>query len=230
MLGLLATGTTAVAGTFSISPLRVELAANKRIEALTVRNEQDSEVVIQATVQEWTQVNGEDRLTQTHDAFATPAVFTLAAKGQQVVRVALRRSADANRELTYRLILQEVPAALPKTFNGLQVSLRLSLPVFVAASGATAKSSLSWRANWTGDGKLSVEAANAGNAHIQVADFVLQLSDGKLHGSVSKYVLPGSRMNWLLDAPTHGDRVGPFKLHGYSDQGEFDADVELASP
>jgi fimbrial chaperone protein len=224
---LLATATTAVAGSFSISPLRVELASKKRIEALTVRNEQDSEVVIQAVVQEWTQVNGQDMLTATHDAFATPAVFTLPGKGVQVVRVALRRDADNNRELTYRLLLQEVPPAAPKDFTGLQVSLRLSLPIFVTPT-SDAKSALTWHAKWSNDGKLTVDAVNTGTAHLQVMDFTLQFGDqaiNQAHQPVSKYVLPGSRMTWTVTPPAEASRTAAMKAHVYSDQGEFDADV-----
>src|SRR5262245_10806237 len=89
----LATALPAVAGTFSISPVRVELSAQQRTEALTVRNESaDREVVVQAQAFEWTQRDGQDSLTETRDVIVTPPVFTLAANAQQIVRVAVRKA------------------------------------------------------------------------------------------------------------------------------------------
>ncbi len=104
-----------------------------RSAALTVRND-DREVLVQAEVMLWEQVDGEDRLTPTRDLLVSPAVFTLPPNGSQLVRVALRNPpADTTRELSYRLILQEVPQPANPDFTGLQVTLRLSVPVFVAA-------------------------------------------------------------------------------------------------
>lgn len=223
-LALAAVQTTA-AGTFSISPLRVELSAHKRIEALTVRNESDTAVVIQATAKMWTQVDGDDRLSDTHDAFATPAVVTIPGNGQQVIRVALRRDPDSQRELDYRLILQEVPPAAPSDFNGLQVSLRLSLPIFVAPL-TNGQADVHWHARYSDDKQLIVSANNNGAAHLQVVDFIARFNGAgsAIHSPVSKYILPGSRVEWRLDAPL-ALRLTNIRLHVYSDAGEFDADV-----
>ena len=62
---------------------------------------------------------------------ATPPIFTVPPKGTQVIRVGLRRAADAQQGLSYRMFLQEVPPPPRQGLQGLQVALRLSLPVFV---------------------------------------------------------------------------------------------------
>ena len=77
------------AGSFSISPIRLDLSAGARTAALTVRNDAQ-EVLVQAEMMLWEQVDGEDRLTPTRDLLVSPAVFTLPPKGSQLVRVALR--------------------------------------------------------------------------------------------------------------------------------------------
>ena len=113
---LVALSPAAPAGTFSISPLRVDLSSSTKTAALTVRNEDATEVVVQADGMAWSQPGGEDTLVATRDLLVSPAVFTLAPGAQQLVRVALRRAPDPARELSYRLIIQEVPqAAAPIT-------------------------------------------------------------------------------------------------------------------
>jgi fimbrial chaperone protein len=197
-----------------------------------VRNEEDRPVVVQLRTLAWSQADGSDRLEATRELLATPPLFTVPAHGQQVARVALRRAADPQRELDYRLLVEEVPQAAPAGFTGLQVALRLSLPVFVPAQ-APARPSLAWSASWLADGRLQLRARNEGAAHIQVLDFDVQ-GDGvqqpALHNSIARYLLPGSQAEWTLEAPPAAARFAALRLHGASDQGEFSADVSVASP
>ena len=231
-LSLLAAALPAVAGSFSISPLRVELSDRKRIEALTVRNEQDSEAVIQVLAQAWTQSDGQDILQATRDVLATPAVFTLAPKGQQIIRVALRRPADTERELTYRILLQEVPNATSSDFNGLRVSLRLSLPIFVAPTGGASfklDSALSWRTELR-DEKLLVETVNTSKRHVQIFDCAATFDESTpaMRNSVGKYLLAGSRTSWTIAPPPNaGRQKTSFKLSCLTDQGEVDAELPV---
>lgn len=221
----------AMAGSFTIAPVRVELGPSKRTEALTVRNEEDRPVLIQLDVRAWSQVAGEDRLDETAEALATPPVFTLPARGQQVVRVALRRQPDPARELQYRLILTEVPAAAAADFSGLQVALRLSLPVFVRPSSAVAPA-LDWRAAWDEQGQLVLTARNSGTAHAQVTDFRLvdQGSGQPLaEGLESRYVLPGSERRWLLTPATAANHVRELQLHAETDRGTVTTTVPVAA-
>ena len=57
---------SAHAGSFSISPIRLDLSVAARTAALTVRND-DREALVQAEVMLWEQVDGQDRLTPTRD-------------------------------------------------------------------------------------------------------------------------------------------------------------------
>src|SRR5512139_759337 len=102
---------SAGAGTFTISPLRVDFTGAAGTAVLTVRNEEAGSVVVQAEGLSWSQEGGQDAYQPTRDLLVSPAVFTPAAGGSQVVRVALRRAPDATRELSYRMVLQEVPQA-----------------------------------------------------------------------------------------------------------------------
>ena len=84
ILGILATAAAwwlppspALAGTFSISPLRVELSASAQTGALTIRNQDAAPVVVQAEAVLWQQSDGQDQLTPTRDVLVSPAVFTV---------------------------------------------------------------------------------------------------------------------------------------------------------
>jgi fimbrial chaperone protein len=218
------------ASTFNISPIRAELSATHRTDVLTLTNAEDQPVVVQVHVLAWSQQNGEERLDETRELLATPPVLQIPASSDQIVRVALRREADPSRELTYRVILEEIPQAAPANFNGLRVALRLSVPVFVAPARGTGSSDLVWGAHLRPDGEVEVAASNHGTGHLQVTDFELYAGAATpiVHGMTSKYVLPGSRMTWMLKADADPRLTGPIVIRGHSDRGDFTADVALS--
>jgi fimbrial chaperone protein len=230
MLMLAAAG-PAAAGTFSIAPVRIELAGAQRTAVLTVHNDDAAPLVLQVAALNWAQAAGEENYAATRELLATPPVFTLPPKGEQIVRVALRRDPDATRELDYRLLLAEVPQPADKNFTGLRVALRLSIPVFVKAA-SPAPAALAWRAQWQADGQLAVSASNSGQTHQQVSDFTLHFAgaDGTARGVVSRYVLPGSTVTWKIAPPAGVARASAMSIRGASDQGDFQADVALAGP
>jgi len=227
MLMLAAAG-TAAAGNFSVAPVRIELQGAQRTAVITVHNNDSAPLLIQVSTLAWSQPGGEDTYEATRDLLATPPVFTLPAQGEQVVRVALRRDPDPTRELDYRLLLAEVPQSTNKDFTGLRVALHLSLPVFVKA-GAPANADLRWRGRWLPDGKLQVSASNDGLAHLQVSDFKLTFAgtDQTAHAAVTRYVLPGDTVTWQLTPPADVSHAASVTLQGYSDQGEFQANIEF---
>ena len=216
-----------LASTFNISPIRAQLNAGHRTEALTLTNVEDSPVVVQVRVVSWSQKDGVEQLQDTRELLSTPPVLQIAANSQQVIRVALRRDPDPTQELTYRVIFEEVPQAAPKEFSGLRVALRLSVPIFVAPSQGKANPKVIWQSRWLPNGQLEVAATNAGNGHLQVTDFEAQFpgSPMPLRGVTSKYILPGSRISWVLTPPADATRDGAIPIRGHSDQGDFTADV-----
>jgi fimbrial chaperone protein len=214
----------ALASSFNISPIRVELAGGRRTEALTLRNPDDAPVVVQVHVVAWSQKDGVDQLDATHEMLVTPPVLQLPGNGEQIVRVALRGQADKAQELAYRVVFEEVPQAAPAGFTGLRVALRLSVPIFIAPAVGKARADLSWELRPLPDGRLEVAATNRGSAHSQVTDFEVQSSGTALQSTTGKYVLPGSRVSWVLKAqPALGP--GSYTIRGHSDQGEFSAEV-----
>ena len=230
----------ALAGTFTISPLRVDFADATGMAVLTVRNEDGKSVVVQTQGLAWSQEGGQDALTPSRDLLVSPAVFTLPAGGSQLVRIALRRDVDPARELTYRLLLQEVPQAASPDFNGLQIVLRLSVPVFVAPR-APAAPQIAWAAARGDDGKLSLSARNDGSAHARIHRFSVKTADGVttlLDQPELAYLLPGSSRHWTFDdnntrlnapATTGPGMAGPYRLEGTTDLGSFVTELTPAN-
>lgn len=238
LAALLALPPAVVAGTFTISPLRVDFNGVVSTAALTVRNEDAAAVVVQAQGALWSQAGGQEALEPSRDLLVSPAVFTLPPGGQQLVRVALRRAADPDRELAYRLTLQEVPQAAAPGFTGLQVALRLSVPVFVAPA-VPAEPSVAWSLQHDADGRLVVTARNDGAAHARIHRFALKTADGAQtvfeQPSVA-YVLPGASRRWTFDdnndtrtnAIPGAGPAGPLRLEGTTDRGAFATELTLA--
>jgi fimbrial chaperone protein len=214
----------ALASSFNISPIRVELASGRRTEALTLRNADEAPVVVQVHVVAWSQRDGVDQFDATREMLVTPPVLQLPGNGEQIVRVALRGQPDRSQELAYRVVFEEVPQAAPAGFTGLRVALRLSVPIFIAPTVGKAHADLSWELHALPDGQLEVAATNHGSAHSQVTDFEVQSSGASLRDMTGKYVLPGSRVSWVLKGEA-GAGQGTYSIHGHSDQGEFSAEV-----
>ncbi len=222
------------AGTFSVSPLRINLSATAQTGAVTIRNQQDAEVVVEAQVMLWEQSDGEDRLTSTRDALVSPAVFTLPPNGSQLVRVAWRRTPDLARELSYRLILTEVPAQAEQGFTGLNVALRISLPIFVEATAA-ADPALEWTAKRGADESLAVTARNSGNAHARVLHFAVapaETAEPTLDAPMAAYILPGQAHTWMLDTHqtdgTSGTDWRLLRVKGATEAGDFELEISPA--
>jgi fimbrial chaperone protein len=216
---------SALAGSFGVSPLRAELKGAHRMEVLTITNSADTPLEVQVQAVAWSTHDGEDQLEPTREILVTPPIFKVAAHGQQVVRVALRREPAPDRELDYRVLLTEIPPPATDEFSGAQVALRLSLPVFVAAAGP-AQEHLQWRTRWTGDAEVELTAENTGNAHLKVIDFDAGFAAGAAtaHVPVTRYVLPGATATWTFKAPEGVRRNSAVHLTGTSDRGAFTAD------
>ena len=118
------------AGSFMVVPTRIELAPGKLSATLTIRNDDKEPAVIRLEPRAWDQKGDQDLYEATKEVLVTPPIVTVAPGAEQIVRIALRRPLDPQRELNYRLFLQEVAPPPRPGFSGLQVALRISMPIF----------------------------------------------------------------------------------------------------
>lgn len=191
---LLAPWSFALAGSFSVTPVRIYMTPRDRAVAITITNEGDSPVALQADINLWSQKpDGTDELVLTEDMVLSPPIIKLAPKARQVVRLALLKPADASRQLTYRLIVREVPeASVPKSNNiEVPIALALSMPVFITPP--IAKREMACQAVREG-AALVAGCSNIGSAYAQIREITLQRGTqtvARFEGGA--YILPGAR-------------------------------------
>jgi len=198
----------AAAGVFSVTPVRIYMTPRDRAVAVTITNQGDSPVVLQAELNLWTQkADGTDELTPTDDLILAPPIVKLGPKARQVVRLARLKPADAIHQLTYRMILREIPEAVaPKDKVQVSIALALSLPVFITPPPA--KPQIACGAKPAENSELEVSCANSGSAYAQVREIQVKQGGrllGRFEGGV--YILPAARKV----IPIKADRPGPAK-------------------
>ncbi|WP_443628745.1 fimbrial biogenesis chaperone [Candidatus Njordibacter sp. Uisw_002] len=223
------------AGKIGVSPVRVTLSDSQKIGSLSVRNEGTEPITMQMEVLSWSQREGKAVFAATRELLANPPIFTIPAGNSQLVRVGLRRAPDAQRELSYRVILEELPPPpdSDSSGSGARMTLRISLPVFVSPEIDT-KPLLLWQAVRTSQGALKISLSNSGNAHIQIKNFKLSLIDSVQPWATlqtSDYVLAGQSRDWILPANPENPAPPPgvsLKLFAQTDAGDIEAEVIIA--
>jgi fimbrial chaperone protein len=221
------------ASKIGVSPVRLTLSDNQKIDSLSVRNNGSEPITMQMEVLSWSQREGKAVFAATRELLANPPIFTIPAGNSQLVRVGLRRAPDAQRELAYRVILEELPPPPNPDAMGMFMTIRISLPVFVLPEIDT-KPVLLWQAARTSQGALKISLSNNGNAHIQIKNFKLSLLDSAqpwLTQQTSDYVLAGQSRDWIL--PVNADYPTPpsgdtLQLFAQTDAGDIEADVLIA--
>lgn len=202
-------------GVFTVTPVRIYMTPQDRAIAVTVTNDGDETLVMQADIYEWKQKpNGEDDLTLSEDLFLSPPILKVAPKSRQVVRLArVKKAQQGPREITYRLIVREIPEAKPANKDiQVQIALAFSMPVFITPPGA--KSALNCSATRLSADKVQATCENTGNAHSHPTSLLLTNNAGEKIASqdVGAYVLPDIKRNFELKRQDGNIPAGKAKL------------------
>ena len=190
----------AAASPFSISPVRIYMAPRDRATAITITNDGNEELVMQADLYSWKQkANGEDDLVLTEDMILSPPILKLAPKSRQVVRLAMLRPRPPGEQLTYRLIVREIPEVkITSPDLQIQIALAFSMPVFITPTGA--KRNVACVVERVAADAVKAICENTGNAYTQARAFVLTSAAGdKLASSdANGYILPTAKRSFDL--------------------------------
>lgn len=217
------------AGSIQLSPLRLLMSDSVNTATLIVKNRGNTPSLVQVELLNWTQKANEEILEPTRDVLISPPVFTIAANSEQILRVVLRRKADSNKELSYRLILREVEDKSQVVSAGeIKVLLNISIPVFVQPSNKP-QPQLVWRASVEDEKKLHIKLINNGTQHIQIKSFKLLNGDKNISQSTMRYVLPDNTTEWLLDAKELPLNA-PLTLQAVTDNGDLRETITLEKP
>lgn len=198
VFGLFFIGFKSDAGVFSVTPVRIYMDTKDRAVAVTITNDGNEPLVMQADLYTWKQKpNGEDELTLTEDMFLSPPIIKLAANSRQVVRLARFTPSTSPKQLTYRMIVREIPEAKPARQDlQLQIALAFSMPVFITPSGTKAKLACELDSK----NSLVVVCENSGNAYSHPTQIHLMAKDGSLIAAEDSgaYLLPGTKRSFQL--------------------------------
>ncbi len=199
-------------GQFTVTPVRLFMTPKDRAIAVTITNEGDDPLVMQADLYLWKQkAGGEDDLTLTEDLFLSPPIIKLAPKAQQVVRLAMVRPRQATQQLTYRMIVREVPEARAATQDlQLQIAVAFNIPIFITPPGA--KPNLSCSAERAAPDTINAICENTGNAFVYPVALLLTNSGGDKIASRDSgaYILPGIKRSF--DIKSNGAPIPPGKV------------------
>ena len=211
-----------------VKPTGVFLTPGEFRGTVDLTNKAESPVTVQAQVFEWRQDETGERLEKTNEILAAPPVFTLQPGGKQIVRVGFRRVPAAKQELTYRLLLSEVPDRTGQA-GEVGVAIRLSLPVFYTPPGAAGE--VGWSISLAEAGKLRVRLHNAGTAHLKIGELSIVRTGAAESplgpGGGYKYVLPGVTREWVM--PVEGVTAGESLLLK-AKKGSEELEHEFAMP
>ena len=185
-----------------VEPVLLDLTAPAAAGSLTLRNDEDQEVVVQTRVMRWSQAGGKETLEPTTDVVASPPTVTMAPGVDYVVRVVRVSKQPVRGEESYRVIVDQLPNARRQQTRAVNLLIRHSIPVFFRNAQLN-PSSVAWSLSRDGD-KLMVVATNSGDERLRIAS--LRLRDGagttiSFGSGLIGYVLGRSSISWT--APSH---------------------------
>ena len=185
---------------FNVQPVRIEILPGRRGAALKISNQSGEPLTVQASVMKWSLQDAKQTYAQVDDFVLNPPIFTVAPHASQVVRLGPRTEQFDAVEKSYRLILSEVPGALPPGFSGTRTVLRISVPIFIRQT-PVAIAKISWEAWLEDDGSMTIDAENQGTSHVQFDRLQLTNNGKKTSRTVNQYALPQEKLEWKCNEP-----------------------------
>jgi fimbrial chaperone protein len=176
------------------------MAPGDRATAITIINEGNEELVMQADLYEWKQKpDGQDELTLTEDMFLSPPIIKMAPRSRQVVRLARLVPIQSARQITYRMIAREVPEAKAANENiQIQIALAFSMPIFITPPGAKAK--LGCTVERVAANSINAVCENSGSAYSHPTTIVLNNAAGEkiADNQIGGYILPDIKRSFSI--------------------------------
>ncbi|HUD27903.1 MAG TPA: fimbria/pilus periplasmic chaperone [Novosphingobium sp.] len=221
LLGFLALLGSAVAvpawaGSLSVMPVRVDVAAGRRFCSVTLGNDTDRPMTVQVRAFAWTRdENGADILGPDGGLVVNPSIATIAPGTTRLVRCSLPAGDPAAQaEQQWRLIVDQLPDPDFSEPGTVQTLLRISLPVFRAGDKAAPRLSAT-----VSQGTLRL--SNAGTRHVKALALTLRGVGGDaVTIDRAFYLLAGGAQNIPIERFPRG---GIVSVHVRAEEGEFEA-------
>ncbi len=192
------------AASLQVYPVQLEVQAPGAASKLTLRNLGPTAVTAQIRFFRWQQRNGKDELVETRDVVASPPIANIAAGAEQLIRVVRVTKAPIAGEESYRVLIDEIPAAVRTPGSSISFAVRYSVPVFFSEPSPK-RSPLLWAASYR-NGTLSVSAGNRGGRRVRIAALKMMLPNGdtvSFGEGLTGYVLANSVATWSMKSSAH---------------------------
>jgi fimbrial chaperone protein len=225
----LSLGSSAWSASLHVSPVSLKLDAGQQAAGITLSNPGDHPLVAQVRVFAWAQDVGDDYLLEQKDMVASPPIVTIPAQGEQLVRIVRLDHVRPARELTYRLLVDELPdPANVATDGAVNIRIRYSVPLFVP-SNAQSIPALHWELNRR-DGTWFMKVANSGGTHAQLSAVKLVKPDGSsfsVTDGLLGYALAGGAREWRIPI-RDVDAVRPLRINAMVNGNPADSTISTA--
>lgn len=203
-----------------IWPTNVFIDSKEKAAAMWLENRGNTLQTYQMRVYAWSHTGDKEELTAQNDIVGSPPIMQIEPGKRQLVRLIRTHTPPPGKEMTYRVILDEIPSVepdAPDTANGVKFRMRYSIPVFVFGEGLSSQSmqgngkievdkavaghSLSWRIKNDRKQK-TLEVSNNGPVHVHLRNLTFVKADEMKTdpGGAAGYVLPGKTMSWPVTA------------------------------
>jgi fimbrial chaperone protein len=196
----------AVAASFDVSPVRIDLSATTRAAELRLTNTASEAISVQVDVRKWSQdFDGTEQLVDTNAVLAVPPLVTIPPGEPQIVRIGRLAEVSLDVEQSYRVLVTELaPTETATDQPTLRMRLQLSIPVFIAPISGTAQPEIGIEELADlGEGRHLV-LHNLGTAHAKLAEIDVRTGGDWIPLSTDilnrvRYLLPDARAQ--LDVP-----------------------------
>ena len=195
------------ANSLMIWPIDPAINPDEKASELWLENRGNTTTMMQVRIFSWLQVGGQEQYQTQQQVFASPPMVRLEPGQKQLVRLIKQGPPEAGREMSYRVVLDEIPTPRTPGENqaGLTFQMRYSVPLFVYGNGVTsdsAKPQLSWQQVDSG-GKRWLELTNRGNGHARLSN--VAIGGRRLGNGLFGYVLANSSNRWPLTSSVSGE-------------------------
>lgn len=119
-----------LSGSFTVSPLRVDLKQGDESAELQLTNSLDRPSAVQIRVFAWSQQDGQDRFAPTSYFTVSPSIFRMPAGALQTFHIARSVPAASTGEARYRIVIDQLPESAAVGQQFASTRLQLTLPLF----------------------------------------------------------------------------------------------------
>jgi fimbrial chaperone protein len=205
---------SALSASLHVAPVSLRLAPGQGAVGITLSNPSDEPLVAQVRLFSWGQDVNDDHLAPQQDLVVSPPITNIPAHSEQTVRIVRPGGGATSKELTYRLLIDELPNSADGAHDAAAVDIRIrySVPLFVAPATPASDASVSW-ALVHHDNDWFVQAVNRGGMHAQLSAVKLTAANGHdftVAEGLLGYALAGSTRQWRV--PTSLDGADSLKI------------------